>query len=101
MGLLGRFDLEHLIERMLAHIDIEEITADVMGQLKIDDLDIFMVLDDQPDSDTPDFVGMAYSERAAREIRDENPTYAPRIMRLSLGKVAAFLDSNGMLEEIQ
>ena len=101
MSLFGKFDLESMIEKAMEHIDMEEITAQVMQDLKITDLDIFFVVDNQPDCEEPDFVGMTYSIESARELKENAILYSPEILKLDMMKMVPIAKQMGFVETVQ
>ncbi len=99
MGLFENFDIEHMIEKAMEHIDMEEITAQVMADLKITDLDIFFVVY-KPDSfDEYEFVGMSYSIESARELRDSSGS-GGEILKLDLMKMVPLAKKMGFVETV-
>ena len=100
MSLFGKFNIEDMIEKAMEHIDMESITADVMAGLKITDLDLFFVVDWQPDCDEPDFVGMAYSDQSARELKENAILYNPEILKLDLMKMVPLAKELGFVEVV-
>jgi hypothetical protein len=100
MSLFEKFDLEHMIEKALEHIDMEEITAQVMADLKITDLEMFFVIDNLPDSDIPDLVGMAYSIKSARELKENAALYAPEILKLDIANLVPLAKEIGAVEVV-
>lgn len=101
-NLFKNFDIEHLIERFMEHIDIEEITRDVMSTLIIKDIDIYFVVEpiDADEIVGYKFLGMAYSEAAARELADSEDADRDRakIFRFDMGKLVSIVERLGGAE---
>jgi hypothetical protein len=99
---VGLFDnFERLIEKAMEHINMEEITAQVMQDLKITDLDLFFVVyrpDGFEDCDY-EFVGMAYSIESARELRDDSGT-GGEILKLDMMKMVPLAKQMGFVESV-
>ncbi len=100
MGLFEKFDLERLIEKAMEHIDMEEITAQVMADLKITDLDIFFVVDKPDGQDDFEFIGMTYAIDSARELRDEVRSANPEILKLDMMKMIPLAKEMGFVETV-
>ncbi len=67
--LLGKADMGTLVAAAMKHIDMEAMIADVMGGLQLKDLRLFFVVRTEFDFE---FVGMAYSEASARELKSDH-----------------------------
>jgi hypothetical protein len=103
MSLFGKtFDLEAMIEKAMEHIDMESITADVMKDLKITDLDIFFVvgMPEEPDED-PEFIGMTYSIDSARELQRPMGTLDSEILKMDMMKMVPLAKQMGFLETVR
>jgi hypothetical protein len=100
MSLFGKFNLEDMIEKAMEHIDMEEITAQVMADLKITDLEMFFVIDNLPDCEVPDLVGMAYSLKSARELQENAALYSPEILKLDIAKLVPLAKDLGFVEVV-
>lgn len=101
MSLFGKtFDIEHLIEKAMEHIDMEQITADVMADLKIMDLEMYFVVDKQPDCEDYDLIGMAYSEKSAKEMKADAEAYAPEVLKLNIAKLVPIAKEIGAVEVV-
>jgi hypothetical protein len=99
MGLFEKFDLERMIEKALEHINMEEITAQVMADLKITDLDMYFVVKNvDGDPEDYDFVGMAYSIESARELQDT--VQFSEILKLNMMRMVPLAKSMGYVEEV-
>lgn len=102
MGFWDHFSLEDLIERIMQHIDIEAIAAEVMPTLKIEGLDVHFVVQPLPDSDNYDFIGLAYGREAAEELWLEHSKKHPcKIFRLDMGKLVELIEKLGGVEEVR
>ena len=99
MGLFENFDLEHMIEKAMEHIDMEEITAQVMHDLKITDLDIFFVVREDQTIQGYEFIGMAYSIASARELLDSSGG-GGEILKLDLMKMVPLAKKMGFVETV-
>ena len=55
-----------------------------------------------PDSETYDFLGLAYSEKAAKKLADEEDADGDqaKILRLDMGKLVTLVEKFGGTEEI-
>ena len=104
MNFLKSFDIETLIEKAMEHIDMEAIAADVMKDLKINELELYFIVDKPPGTDDYEFLGMTYSLPAAREMVSglKHPPYAASILKLDLGKLLALFAKMdlGIVEEV-
>jgi len=100
MSLFGKFHIEDLIEKAMEHVDMEQITADVMADLKITDLEMFFVIDNLPDSEIPDLVGMAYSLKSARELKEDAALYSPEILKLDIASLIPLAKNMGAVEVV-
>lgn len=101
MGLFEKLDLEHMIEKAMKHIDMEEITSQVMADLKITDLDIFFVVREDQTLQGYEFIGMAYSLDSARELRDgdDHPLRA-EILKLDMMTMVPLAKKMGFVETV-
>ena len=98
---VGLFDLESLVERAMEHIDMEEITAQVMSDLKITDFEMYFVVDAQPGGEEYDFLGMAYSLKSAVAIKEEaNNAYHPEILKLDIAKLVPLAKKLGFVSKV-
>ncbi|KKN13911.1 hypothetical protein LCGC14_1001450 [marine sediment metagenome] len=100
VGFLQDFDGSKMLEKALEHIDMERIIADVMKDLQILDLEMYFVVDQQPDCDGYDFLGMAYSMKSAVAIMTEANTYAPEILKLDIAKLVPLAKKLGFVEKV-
>jgi len=101
VGLLEKFDIEKLIERILEHIDVTEIVREVMANLTIQNLDLYFVVQQLPDSENYDFIGMAYSRQSADTLALENSKAFPcKIIRFDMGKLVALVERLGAAKDI-
>jgi hypothetical protein len=100
MSLFGKFDLESMIEKAMEHIDMEEITAQVMEDLKITDFEMYFVVDQQPDCEEYDFLGMAYSMKSAVAIMTEASTYSPEVLKLDIAKLVPLAKELGFVRKV-
>lgn len=89
-----------MIEKAMEHIDMEEITAQVMADLKITDFEMYFVVDSQPDCEGYDFLGMAYSMKSAVAIMTEANTYSPEILKLDIAKLVPLAKKLGFVEKV-
>ena len=99
MSLFGKFDLEHMIEKAMEHIDMEQITADVMQDLKVTNLDMFFVICKPDGADDHEFVGMAYSIESARELKDT--VEDSEILKLDMMKMVPLAKQMGFVETVR
>jgi hypothetical protein len=100
MGLFKNFDIEHLIEKAMEHIDMEEITAEVMKDLKITDFEMYFVVDKLPDAEDYDFLGMAYSMKSAVELMAEANAYDPEILLLDIAMLVPLAKELGFVRKV-
>ncbi|MEE8566355.1 MAG: hypothetical protein V3S76_01275 [Candidatus Bipolaricaulota bacterium] len=100
MSLFEKFDLESMIERAMEHIDMESIAADVMAGLKIENFDMFFVVDKPDGQDEYEFLGMAYSIKSAREMRDEIRSANPEILQLNIANLVPLAKKIGAVEVV-
>lgn len=100
MGLFEKFDLKSMIEKAMEHIDMGEITAQVMADLKITDLDIYFVVDKPDGQDDFEFIGMTYAIDSARELRDEVRSANPEILKLDMMKMIPLAKEMGFVETV-
>jgi hypothetical protein len=99
MSLFGKFNLEDMIEKALEHIDMEQITAEVMADLKITDLEIYFVVEKPDGQDDYEFVGMAYSEDAACQLREDHTDR--EILKLDMMKMVPLAKQMGFVEVVR
>ena len=96
--------MNQLIEKLLKHLDIEELVQDILAKLVIKDLDMYFVVDQQPDVPDYDFLGMAYSLKAAKgllkEREDNGHIYHGKILRFDMGKLVTLVEKFGGTEEV-
>lgn len=100
---MGIFDhkLTEIAEKIMEHIDLEEVTADVMSKLTVTDLQLFFVVRNMPDTEGLEFVGMAYSKEAANLIWVENSKRYPcQILEMDLDKAMDLAQQVGILKEV-
>lgn len=100
MSLFGKFNLEDMIEKAMEHIDMEEITADVMAGLKITDFEMYFVVDKPDGQDEYEFLGMAYSKKSALEMRDEIRSANPEVLKLNIAKLVPLAKEMGAVEVV-
>ena len=113
MGFLDRH-LAEIAERILEHIDLEEVTKDVLSKLTITDLDMYFVVrkhdfggiehnfppDMLPDP-TYEFIGMTYSEQTAQLLRIDSSKASPcKIFKLDMGKLVTLMEKLDGVEEV-
>ena len=101
INLFERFDVDRMVARILEHIDTDEIAADLMKRFKLERFDIFFVVDEMEDCCGYDFLGMAYSIEAAREIMKESGSAHSKIFRADMGKFVDSLMAMGNLKEVR
>lgn len=100
MGFLDHH-LTEIAERIMEHINLDEVTRDVLEKLVITDIDMFFVVYQLPDSEAYNFVGMAYSERAAKLLAVESSKKYPcKVLRFDMGKLVTLVEKLGGTEEI-
>jgi hypothetical protein len=96
--------MNQLIEKLLKHLDIEELVQDIMSKLVLKDFDMYFVVDQQPDVEDYDFLGMAYSLKAARGLLEERESnghiYEGKIFRFDMGKLVTLVEKFGGTEEV-
>lgn len=100
---MGLFDhkLTEIAEKIMEHIDLEEVTAEVLSKLTVTDLELFFVVRDMPDTEGLEFVGMAYSKEAANTLWVENSKAFPcQIMKMDLDRAMTLAREVGILEEV-
>ncbi len=106
MGVLDELleQLLELLEQLLEHLNLETIVTEVMKDLKITDLDIYFVVDKQPDSEEYELLGMAYSMKSASKVLEEQNrrrhTWEPEILKLDMSKLIAMIKAVGGLERV-
>ena len=100
MSLFGKFDLESMIEKAMEHIDMEEITAQVMQDLKITDFEMYFIVDKQPDCEGYDFLGMTYSMKSAVELMTGASAYDPEILKLDIAALVPLAKELGFVENV-
>lgn len=64
---------------------------------------IYFVVKQYPDSENYDFVGIAFDEKTAGELKekeDRYSTFESKVLRLDLGKAIATVEKAGLCEEI-
>lgn len=98
--------LTEIAEKIMEHIDLEEVTAEVLSKLTVTDLELFFVVRDVYKGDWPapeglEFVGMAYSEETANILWAENSKASPcKIMKMDLDRAMTLAREVGILEEV-
>ncbi len=99
-SLLERLDIESMVKRFAEHIDIEELTREVMASLIIKDIDMYFVVEKPDGQDEYEFLGMAYSATAARKLADEEDPDRERakIIRFDMGKLVQLVEKLGGTE---
>ena len=103
MGILDRH-LTEIAERIMEHVDLDEVTKDVLSRLVVTDLDLYFVVDQQPGRDVYEFVGMAYNREAAetllQEVEGSTHVYDGKILRVDLGMLLTLAERAGAAEEV-
>jgi hypothetical protein len=101
---MGVFDIEHMIEKAMEHVDIESIAADVMPTLSIPLTNLYIVARQMPDCEDFEVVSMAYGEkaakRAAKEHSPKDGNYPFQAYKVDLGRLLTLAQETGSLEEI-
>ena len=96
-----------ILERAIGAIDIQSMTKEVMSVLTISDLDMYFVVYLEPVGEMLEptkyvFVGMAYSENAARTLAMNNSKRYPcKILRFDMAKLITLVEKLGATEEIR
>ena len=100
MGFLDSH-LTEIAERFMEHVDLEEVTREVLSKLVIKNIDMYFVVYKLHDMAEYTFVGMAYSEQAARTLWLENSKKYPcKILRFDMGKLVTLVEGLGGTEEV-
>ncbi|KKM06122.1 hypothetical protein LCGC14_1747240, partial [marine sediment metagenome] len=64
------------------------------------ELEMYFVVDQQPDCDGYDFLGMAYSMKSAVAIMAEANAYSPEILKLDIAKLVPLAKELGFVEKV-
>jgi hypothetical protein len=113
MSIFDKFDIETLIEKAMEHIDMEAVTRDVMSKLILKEVDLYFVVERSNEEIHPcigtaqvlpayTFLGMAYSESAAKKLADEEDADGERakILRFDMGALVTLVEKLGATKEI-
>lgn len=93
--------LTEMAERIMEHIDLEEVTKEVLSKLTIKNLDLYFVVYKLHDMAEYTFLGMAYSERAAKLLwLENNKKYPCKIVHFDMGKLVTLVEKLGGTEEV-
>jgi len=89
--------------RFVEKLDLDKLAAEFMEKIKISRFDLFFIASRHPASDEYDFLGMAYSLSAAREIakKESNTLYELKIFRINFGELLLFLEKTNIVEEVR
>lgn len=86
---------------ILSHINLEEMTSDIVSKLKFKNLEVYFVVYELPDQADYEFVGITYNKQSAMLLAMENSKKVPcKIFRLDLGKLIGLAEKSGLAEEI-
>jgi len=87
---------------LLSHINVQEVVASVMRQIKVRDVELYFVLRAPKDCESYEIVGMTYSEDAAHALRKEQGKKEREcsIVKLDLGTLLYKIKEWGVLKEI-
>ena len=100
--LLVKMDMGKLVMAAMEHINMEEVSSEVMKDLKLRDMRLFFVIDDEYSFD---FVGMAYSKKSARELKGDydnelDAKRCARIIELDIEKLIQLAQEMGAVRKI-
>jgi len=90
--------MKSIFERALEAVDIEKIVKDVTANLTVKDLELYFIVQQFPDSDHHNFIGLAYSKDAAGKLWIEATRSGPtKIMKLNFGKAITLAQQAGII----
>lgn len=81
-------------------LDLDRIVSEFMEKLKVGPFDMFFVVCKDPGSEEYEVLGLAYSLRAAREIKKEHAAVDPQIFCFDLGKIVKLVEGLGAAKEV-
>lgn len=103
MGLLDRH-LTEIAEKLMEHIDLEEVTAEVLSKLTVTDLEMYFVVRYPQGTEEPEFVGLAYSKSAAGNLWIEGSKGSPQkvqILKLNMAKAMELAVQAGVVDVVE
>ncbi len=95
-----------ILERAIGTLDIQGMTKEIMSVLTITDLDMYFVVQPRPagflqPEDYYEFIGVAYSERAAKLLSIQSSKQYPcKVLQLDMGKILALVEKLGGVKEV-
>jgi hypothetical protein len=91
-----------IAEKILEHINIEEVTKDVLSSLTVKNLEIYFVVRKPDGQDDYEFVGLAYSKGAAETLWCEATKEGScKILALDLGKALNMAEEHGIVKAVK
>jgi len=97
------FDPAKMAAMVLEHINVEDIAKEVMRKLVMENLRIFLIVRNFPDSECYDFEGMAYDRAAAKKLAAEISkvsNFECKVLELDMGKLAFLAERIRAAEEV-
>lgn len=100
MGILDH-KISEIAGKIMEHIDLEEVTREVLGKLVVTDLDLYFVVKKFPDVEDYDFVGMTYNRGAAMLLREKQADKSSiSVFRFDMGKLVTLVEKLGGAERV-
>lgn len=88
--------------KLLGHIDLNKIAADVMLKMKIQPFDLYFVVDQQPGTGEYELLGLAYSPVSAREIVGKPADGQHiKVLRMEMGNAIRIMEGMGLLHNVR
>jgi hypothetical protein len=84
--------------RLARKLNLDEVVEDVIHRLKLHSLDLYFVVEHFQDSEDYEWVGLAYSREAAKEIRGRRKNM--KILKLDVGKLLTLAEKAGGVEDV-
>lgn len=104
MGILDH-KIGEIATKIMEHLDLEEVTREVMSKLIITSLDMYFVVRTSPESDNNEFVGLAYDRESAERLRlwkeYEGGPIPCKILKLNPDKALTLGEQAGILEVVK
>ena len=86
--------------KLVHKLDLDKLIVEFMEKLKIGPIDMYFVIKRQPGTEEYEILGLAYSLRAAQEIKQEHRAVDSKIFCFDLGKLVKLVEGLGAAKEV-
>jgi len=88
--------------KLLGHIDLNKIAADLMMKMKIQPFDLYFVVNQQPGTEEYELLGLAYSAASAREIVGKpGDGQHVKVLKMEMGNAIRIMEGMGLVQNVR